>query len=317
MTEKQLSLGDDEIVQLLNRVYQHFKEGQFEEAIPLLEKAISVDFEYPGIASALKCATFWRERQASLRAMPDGERAGEYVFEQWRQFTRFLSKLPDANERCVFTIRSYIFGVALQRYLALYEGSLRTDAQILLRIGRCYKSVGNYESAIEYLELANQQKRSSAAITAELADCYSLINETRAAKVFFREAFFLGASEIDLAFMESPMLQRLAGKLREMGIPEPELLEWIPVYGTLFGVFNVKRELRPLEFGKLKQSIYTLEREIETGRRDAKALVPRLLNRYFWLIDHMQSSGEDRSRIDEVLEKVRKVHVAVYEEYVK
>jgi tetratricopeptide (TPR) repeat protein len=316
MVEKQLSLGDDEIVQILNRVFQQFRDGQFAEAVPLLEKALSIDFEYPGVAAALKCAGFWRERQQALASMPKDDVLGRFVFEQWRQFGRFLAKTTDVSERCVFSVRSYVFGLALQTYLGLYETSTRTDASVLLAIGRCYKQIGNYESAIEYLELANQQKRESPAIVAELADCYSLVNEARAAKAFFREAFFLGPAEVELAAVESPLVQRLAARVRELGIPEDEVPEWIPVYGTLWGVFNVKRELRPLEFGRLKQSIHALEKELEAGTRD-NAVVPRLLNRYFWLIDHMRASGEDSSRVAEILAKVRSVNPSVYEEYVK
>jgi tetratricopeptide (TPR) repeat protein len=316
MPEKQPSLGDDQIAQILDRVCQFFREGQFAEAIPELERALSIDFEYPGVAAALKCASFWRERQSGMAKLPRNDALGSFVFEQWRQFARFLEKTPDVGERCVFSIRSYAFGVALDTYLALYESSARTDASVLLAIGRCYKHVGNYESAIEYLELANQQKRDSPSIVAELADCYSLINETRAAKAFFREAFFLGPAEVDLGTIESPMIQRLAEKLREQGVPDGEVAEWNPVYGTLFGVFNVRRELRPLEFGRLKQSIYGLEKEMDSGARD-KAAVPRLLNRYFWLVDHMQATGEDKNRIAEVLAKIRSVHPSVYEEYVR
>jgi tetratricopeptide (TPR) repeat protein len=325
MAEKQLSLGDDEIVQILNKVYQHFRDGQFADAVPLLERALAIDFEYPGVAAALKCAGFWRERQTrgngagpgrqpGGRRAPDGE---DLVFEQWRQFGRFLSKTPDVSERCVFSIRTHVFGTALQTYVAQYESSTRTDAGVLHNIGRCYKHIGNYEAAIEYLELANRQKRDSAPLVAELADCYSLVNETRAAKAFFREAFFLGATEIDLTGIESPMVQRLVARLREQGIPEAEISEWIPVYGALYGVLNVKRELRPLEFGRLKQSIHALEKQIEARPRDAALLAPRLLNRYFWLVDHLRTASEDKSRIDEVLAKIRLVNPSVYEEYVR
>jgi hypothetical protein len=60
-------------------------------------------------------------------------------------------------------------------------------------------------------------------------------------------------------------------------------------------VFSVKREMKPLEFGKLKQSIFLLEREIESEPR-ARGLVPRLINRYFWLIDHYMAAGESREK---------------------
>ena len=317
MIEKQLTFEDDEIVQILNKVYQSFKEGSFQAAVPLLEKAISLDFEYPGIAAALKSASFWKERQATLRDLAGDEEIGDYLFAQWKQFMGFLEGLNDINERCVYTLRYSVFSTALAGYLRLYEESSRTDAQILLKIGRCYKNVGNFESAIEYLELANQQRRDNPVVIAELADCYSLINENRAAKVFFREAFYLGAGEVDLQLLESPMLQKLVGRLRQIRIEEADLPEWIPVYATIYGVFNVKRELRPLEFGRLKQAIYSLEKELEvTGTEgDTKARVPRLINRYFWLIDHLVSAHEDKSKVDEVLRKIRDISPAIYEEY--
>ncbi len=317
MMEKQLAFEDNEIIQILNRVYQSFKEGNFQAAIPLLERAIAVDFEYPGIAAALKSASFWNERQLVIKELSGDEETGDYIFAQWKQFVGFLEGLEDINERCVYTIRHSMFSTALSGYLRLYEESSRTDAQILLKIGRCFKNVGNYESAIEYLELANQQRRDNPVVIAELADCYSLINENRAAKVFFREAFFQGAGEIDLSFLESPMIQKLIHRLRRLDIDAGVLPEWIPVYATIYGVFNVKRELRPLELGRLKQAIYSLEKEREHAGAQAAAspLTPRLLNRYFWLIDHLISAREDKSKVDDILQKIRDTSPPIYEEY--
>jgi hypothetical protein len=159
-------------------------------------------------------------------------------------------------------------------------------------------------------------------ILAELADCYSLVNETRAAKVFFREAFFLDCRGVELAYLESPLIQRLVAKLRER-FSEPEIRDWIPVYGTIYGLFNVKRELRPLELGKLKQAIYQLEKDVEQaapragqqGGLRATAPVPRLINHYFWLIDHYLASGEERPKIEEVLERIKALDPVVFKEY--
>ena len=139
MTDKQLTFGDDEIMQLLNRVYLHFKEGQFSVSIPLLERALTIDFEYPGISAALKCARFWEEREKSFEHVPQTYEAGEYIFSQWRQFLTFVSGVEDMNERCVYNIRHYIFGTALRLLMALYNESQMTNAAVLLKIGRCFK----------------------------------------------------------------------------------------------------------------------------------------------------------------------------------
>jgi hypothetical protein len=80
-------------------------------------------------------------------------------------------------------------------------------------------------------------------------------------------------------------------------------------------VFSVKREMKPLEYGKLRQAIYHIERELRTSGAGRALLVPRLINRYFWLIDHYIAAGEARERIEEVLSKIRDLDPRVHAEY--
>lgn len=310
MAEQQLTFRENEVAQILNKVYLNFREGEFGEAAERLERALTVDFESVDIANALKCANFWMEREERLAAAGGDYERGEYYLAQWRVFAGFIGRLESLSERCLFTIKYFVFGRALEHYQAVGAPGEPKDAEILFRLGRCHKCRGNYESAISCLEQASQQKREAAVILAELADCYSLVNESRLAKVFFREAFFLDPEAIELSFLESPIIQRLVARLRSRHA-EAELAEWVPVYGTIYGLFNVKRELRPLELGRLKQAIYQLERDVEGKPR----LIPRLINHYFWLIDHCQSSGEDRQRIDEILAKLKGLDPEVFREY--
>jgi tetratricopeptide (TPR) repeat protein len=312
MAERQLTFKENEIMQILNKVYLHFKEGEFLPAIELLERALEIDFEYSDIANALKCANFWQEVNDRAESVGGDYERGEYYLSQWKVFSGFVSRMENVSERCLFSLKYYIFGRALACYLSLFNEAEGADPEILLRIGRCHKGRGNYESAISFLEEASRQKREDAGILAELADCYSLVNENKAAKVFFREAFFLNAQGIELSYLESPMIHRLVQKLRER-FSESEIRDWIPVYGTIYGLFNIKRELRPLELGKLKQAIYQLEKEIEQKRQGL--LVPRLINHYFWLIDHYLSCGEERQKIEDVLARIKELDPVVHREY--
>jgi hypothetical protein len=140
--------------------------------------------------------------------------------------------------------------------------------------------------------------------------------EARASKALFREAFYIGAQRIDMELLESEMIRRLASRVAEMGHSGLELAEWIPVYGAVLGVFTVKRELKAVEVGKLRQSIYQLENDAKEGGEDRALVVPRLINRYFWLIDHYMAAKEDRARIDEVLLKVRLLEPSIYKQYI-
>jgi len=337
-------------------VCQTLREGMFPEAIDALERLLERDVEFPGAASALKCAGFWRERMEKDGPPLEGFERGEQLLGQWRLFQAFADRLEDMPERCMFAIKQFVFTSALAGYTAteggfgateggfgateggigateggnnMAEGSTHVaeggsapklpetggDPYLLLQTGRCFKGAGNYERAIECLERANRESRDDARIMAELADCYSLVNESRAAKVFFREAFYVDPQAVDLASLESPLVQRLAARLRAKGWREPLLNEWMPVYGAIWGVFSVKREMKPLEFGKLKQAIYQLEKECKAPGASRTAAAPRLINRYIWLIDHFLAAGEPRERIDEVLARIRDIDPGVHAEY--
>lgn len=316
-TDNQTSVNNEETVKILNRVYRLFKEGLFEETIGLLEEAITIDFENPQITSALKCANFWGEKARKLETLASKYEKAEYLILHWSYFSGFITQIGETSEKCLFNLKQFVFGTALFYYIDLLEESDIFDADILLKIGRCYKAIGNYEKALEYLLIGNQQKSGNAEILAELGDCYSLINELRIAKAFFREAFFINPNDVSIDNLESGMIRKLIGIVREKEVPEQVIREWIPVYGTIYGVFNIKRELKALEFGRLKQAIHGLEREIRDKSSPAANSVPRLLNHYFWLIDHYICAGEDKSKIEEVLSKIRLLDHDIYIEYTK
>ncbi len=316
MTEGTLILKDDSVIQMFSAVCDTLREGLFPESIETLERILEKDVEFPGASSALKCATFWRERLDKDHVPAGGYERGEHLLAQWRLFQVFAERLPDVPERCMFAIKQYVFSAALACYeIEATDTEQGGDPDVLLQVGRCCKGIGDYERAIDNLEAANREKRDDARILAELADCYSLVNESRAAKAFFREAFFVDPQAIDLAGLESPLIQRLAARVRGKGLTGPSVNEWMPVYGTIWGVFNVKREMKPLEFGKLKQSIFSLEKECRGAGAAREMLVPRLINRYFWLIDHYLAAGEPRERIDEVLGRIRGVDPGIYADY--
>ena len=155
----------------------------------------------------------------------------------------------------------------------------------------------------------------SSTVLAEMGDCYALCGEERIAKVLFREAFFIEPQKVDLTLLDSELICNLIEKTEALGYSGSVLQEWIPVYGVLYGVFSVKRELRALEIGQLKRSIYSLKNSVREAGDDEKILVPRLINHYFWLIDHYFTVNEDRARINEILLKIKLLDANIYNKY--
>lgn len=312
-------MADNDIEELILRSYDLFHKGSFKEAEKIYEKALSIDFENKDVIAGLKCSKYWIERYKQLEAIGSDEfTRSEYLYNEWKAFTQFLNRLNTPFRQGVSVIKQWVFQTALSGYLSASSTVGSSDEELLLRIGKCYKGMGDYDKALEYLESASRKKRDDPEILGELADCYAFINETRIAKAFFREAFFIDSQKVNINFLESELIVRLIEKLRVIGYSELVLKEWIPVYAVLWGIFNVKRELKPLELGKLKQSVFSLENRITETKSDEErsVLIPRLINRYFWLIDHYIIISEPRDKVEEVLRKIRSIDESVYEQYI-
>jgi tetratricopeptide (TPR) repeat protein len=324
------AMSEEQSVQrLIQKAYENLKTSDVAAAIMALEAALSVDFENLEVLYALKCIHWWLDRMKGAdkiaqsparQRQSDAYARGKYILSQWEAFYSFLDRIGGGMhaeyDPCHYAIRRFVFSTTLQSFQdILGDGVNQHDPELLLQVGRCYKGVGNYEEALKYLEQAVRFKREDGDVLSQLADVNALMDETRSAKALFREAFFMDAQKVDIRSMESEMILRLRDRVQTLGYAGKELLEWIPVYGCLYGIFSIKRELKQVELGRLKQSIFTLEFALRGRQEDPALLVPRLINRYFWLIDHYESVQEDPQLIAETLLKIKLLDPAVYERY--
>jgi tetratricopeptide (TPR) repeat protein len=303
---------------LIQRAYDKLKASDAAGAGELLEEALRADFDNAEIKFALKCVNWWIEHTRRIDTMQNPYEKGGLILSQLKQYYVFLDRFGEQFEMCQYAVRRFVFSSALRCYEDLLgDGVNQHDPGLLLQVGRCYKGVGNYDEALKYLEQAVRFKREDAETLAELADVNALLGETRASKALFREAFFLDPGKIDIRAMESDLVLRLRDKVEELGFSGQETREWIPVYGRLWGVFSVKRELKQIEVGRLKQSIFTMETEFRSSPEQNAFLKPRLINRYFWLIDHYENIREDPELIEEILLKIKVTAPEIYERYIK
>jgi tetratricopeptide (TPR) repeat protein len=305
-----------EVNRIVKTAYSALKRGGFEESIDLLHRAGELDSERPEITEALQCAYFWKERKENSLRM-DHYLQSEYLMDEWNHFLRQVSPLTNLAPSCFYNIKHFVYSLALENYLLLADSKELFDFESVSRIGRLHKGLGNYENAIEILEHANQIKRNDPQVLADLADCYAQIDEVKPAKLFFREAFFIDPPAIDLSGLESPFIHALVEKILGSGKHEREVNLWIPVYGTIYGIFNIKRELKPIEIGKLNQAIAGLEGRLQEKKEEAATLIPLLLNKYFWLMDHYVGIKAPQADIDALLLKIKGADENTYFQYIK
>lgn len=301
----------------LTSAYSLINEGRFREAKALLEDALSTDLDDHNICFAASCCSFWIGAVEHSDAQ-DGFENGEHFVNQWRIFKLRISaneKTPPL-ESTIHAFRKWVFTVAFNSYMESYGvGDEAVHSEVCRKLGLCKKQLGDFESALQFFTESNNLVAGRADILAEMADCYELCGEDKVAKAIFREAFFLDPERVDLSFLESSLIKDLASFVAEKGYSGSELMEWIPVYGTIYSVFDVRRTLRAQEVGKLKQDIYAKENALKDPSNDSRIIVPRLLNMYFWLLDYYDLAGESSSRVDEILLKIKILDRNIYTLY--
>jgi tetratricopeptide (TPR) repeat protein len=303
--------SDGELLQ----AYEFLKNGNTIRAKTLVEDALANDLDNAEVIFALRCVNFWAGKLAEPEGATSEER-GDFLLRSWKRFVSFIFDDSGQFERCMNAMRIGIFSAALDNFIEALGGHKNPrEGELYYKAGICHKKLGEYETALSFLSYASTILPSVPAILVETADCYALCGNERAAKVLFRDAFFLGASSVDTSFLDCLMIVRLIKQVEQKGFTGDGLLEWIPVYGVVYGVFNVKRELRPPEASKLKQAIFTLESELKGGTEDTALLVPRLINHYFWLIDHFAAIQGERNSIEETLLKIKLLDVNIYKQY--
>jgi tetratricopeptide (TPR) repeat protein len=212
----------------------------------------------------------------------------------------------------------------------LGDGVNKHDPNLLLQAGRCYKGCGDWENALKYLEQAQRFLREDANCLSLLADTRALTGEEIKAKALFREAFYRNPLAVDLTAMESGLILNLITQVTDLGYSGNALLEWLPVYGSVMGVFNVKHELNAREQRRLAQDIFALENEVNAAKakpeRRADLRIPRLLNKYIWLMDYYTASeeaengagapgGKSAGLIEQTMLKIKLIAPEFYERY--
>jgi len=310
---------EQQVAGLIKRAYDKLKASEPESAAALLDEALHIDFDNEETKYALKSVNWWLEQLAKVKDIKNLYEKGGMILSLFKRYWVFLEGIAGDYDLCQYAIRRYVCSYALECFKDLLGGDENQhDPDLLLLVGRCYKGTGNFDEALKYFQQAARFKREDGETLAELADVNAVLGEVDYAKALFREAFFLNPEKIELRAMEAEMIVRLREKLlQDRKLREEELREWIPVYGRLLGVFSVIREMKPIEFGRLKQSIFTLETECRGNPAQCAILKPRLINRYFWLIDYYTSNNEDPALIEGVLLKIKTTDSEIYERYMR
>ena len=301
----------------LKEALSFLEAGNPIQAKKVLDNSLIYELDSKELIFTGKCCLYWQEIIVNVSKISNSFDRGEQLLSEWKNFQTTYRQYDWVYEPAMSAVCHGVFSLALQNFNSLLaEKDESLKAEILRKVGLCYKKLGEFDNAKMILSEANKLKEGQAAVIADLADCYALCGNDKASKALFKEAFFIDYEKVDLDFLDSQLITRLIKKTEEKGYKGDELKAWIPVYGVLWGVFNIKRAMKSREVSRLRQDIYALEMEIRDPSRANPYQTPRLLNLYFWLIDYCQSAQEDKL-INEILLKIKILDTYVYNLYVK
>nr|WP_318717649.1 hypothetical protein [uncultured Treponema sp.] len=302
----------------LNEALKLIENCNFNQSLELLKDILACELDDKRLVYAIRCCDFWKDCTNDNMNQLSFFEQGEWLLGQWKKFQVLIELAAPECEKICYSFKKGIFSKALECYSrANDEKDPKFKAEILRKTGLCYKKLGSYEMALRFLTESNTLIGGQSQVLAEMADCYAFYGETKNAKMLFREAFYMDAQKIDLSFLDSPLIRVLVEKVEDAGYTGAALLEWIPVYGVILGIFNVKRPLRSQEVLKLKQEIYSREGELKDPVKNRELLEPHLINLYFWLIDYYVLTKDNVSKINEIMLKLKLSFPEIYELFVK
>lgn len=301
----------------LKEALSYLESGNPIQAKKVLDNSFVYGLDSREIFFTGKCCIFWQDIILSLPDDSGPFERGETILAEWKNFLTAFSGQEDRYEPAMYAVCRGVFSLALRNFSRLLDESDSTQrAEVLRKVGLCYKKLGEFDNAKTALSEANQLRTGQADVIADLADCYALCGDDKASKVLFREAFYIDFKKIDIDFLDSQLIKRLVEKTAEKGLSGDMLKVWIPVYGVIWGVFNVKRSMKSREVSRLKQEIFSLENEHKDPSRVTPFHTPRLLNLYFWLVDYCQAVSDEKL-INEILLKIKVLDTSIYNLYVK
>lgn len=308
---------DEQTESQLQDAILYLRLGQPEQAYKITSTLFEQALESEEVIYTNRCCVFWIDSRKRLEQIADPYVRSENTLNEWKSFKDFITRETKVYEPAFYAVKKGFFTNALNSFSELLDCSDSLQkAEMYRRTGICYKKLGDFENARTCLIEANNAHEGLASVLAEMADCYSLCGEDRIGKVLFREAFFQNPEAIDLNFLDSQLIKCLVKNIQnKKGYTGKQLLYWIPVYGVIGGIFNIKRPLSSLEVARLAKNIYQMENEYKDPSCNEEILVPKLLNSYFWLIDHYVLTHESVPKINEILLKIKILDSQIYEAY--
>ena len=318
----QLTFSDDPLSIGINEVYQLIEEGNFRQAIRKSDNLMDINPDFPGLAEAYRTSKFWSNRTGELDSLAEGKQTADFLMREWDEFKAYSAGNNMADCQAYLAAMKYIFFNASEHYKTAFkeQESTADNFDLLLNLGMCFLILKEYKASIETLEYARSSNRNSARLNSLLGEAYFNTNEISRSLLFFKEAFFINPSEIDLTPLKSKPILDLAVITKEKKPEANDIREWMPVFGFTHDVFYARRNINSEQIEAIKREIYTLEKNLHASSKEKiekSNIIPRLINKYIWMLDYFRFQNYNFEDITEIKNRLIQLDREIFEGYFK
>ena len=318
----QLSFSDDPLLRESAEIYQFISEGNFNEALKIADQLMNINPDYPGLTEAYRTAKFWANRENEIRESGDGKRAADFLMKEWKVFEDYASYKEMKSSSAYRSAMRYIFFKASEQYKTAFKYNEETDNNfdLLISLGECFLRLKEYKNAIETLEFAMTSYKSDAKLLFILGESYYHIDDIPKCLLYMREAFQIDPSQIDITLIEAKPVLEIIEAVQSSGRSIKDIREWIPVFGYLTDVFYVRRNLNKHQVESLKREVFNLEnslKRLSIDDIDATNVIPRLLNKYLWLLDYYEHQNVNTQNSDDIRNRLLSLDKDLFEKFFK
>jgi len=318
----QLTFSDDPLLNGSNDVYQLIVDGNFQAAVDKLDELMGLNPDYPGLIDGYRAAKFWLNRAVELERLPEGKKTADFLMKEWEVFDEY-AEIRDMKASSAYkAIMFHVFFRASEHYRTAFlkQEDSTDNFDLLLNLGDCFLRLGEYQKTIDTLEYASKSYNSNARLLSILAEASFHIDDVPRSLWYFREAFFIDPSDIDLNLIRAKPVLELAEVVREERKECRDIREWIPVYGFLTDIFYIRKNLQERQIDTIKEQIYNLEINFQKMNRDQieeSNVLPRLMNKYLWLLDYYEFQCYDFDNLSQIRDRLIQIDRELFEEYFK
>lgn len=318
----QLTFSDDPLLNGSNEVYQLIEEGNFKEAVEKLDELMSIDPEYPGLIEAYRIAKFWFNREKDLCNFDNGKRTADFLMSEWETFNEYSENNNLISSAAYNAVMRHIFFKASELYKMAFQKQEETtnNFDLLLNLGDCFLKIEKYQNTIDTLEYARSSYKSNARLLSILGEAYFHVDDLPKTLLYFREAFFINPTEIDMSILKAKPILDLIEIVKKEIKEYKDIREWIPVYGFIKDIFFVRKNLSKHQLEGIQREIYNLEISYQKMNKEQiinSNIRPRLINKYLWMLEYHEVQNYSYENLIQIRERLMKIDKDIFKSYFK